>query len=145
MSREPRLLALDVGTSSVKAALFDGRGRPQAVHVEEYTLEKPAPDRVELDAEVYWNAARTALAGVLRQSATNPRDILSVGVTSQGETLIALGADGVPLRKAIVWLDNRAVREAGEIAAAFDLEDVYRITGQQEIVPCWPAIISSTG
>jgi len=139
MINQSCFLALDVGTSSVKAALFDVAGKQRAVHIQEYALEKPAPEIVELEAEIYWQSAQMAIRGVLDDSKVNPSEILSVGVTSQGETLIVLDEEGTPLRKAIVWLDNRATEEARQISDAFDIDDVYRITGQQEIVPTWTA------
>ena len=132
-------MALDAGTSSVKAALFDGSGRQIAVDSKEYELEKPAPETVEVDPEVYWMAAEKAIKSVIEKSEVSPQDILSIGVTSQGETLITLDQEGKPLRKAIVWLDNRAVSEAKEISANFAVNEVYKITGQQEIVPGWTA------
>lgn len=135
----PFFLALDAGTSSVKAALFDSRGRQVGVHAEEYVLERPRADWVELDPELYWQAAQTAIGAVLQRSGADPDVIPALGVTSQGETLIALDREGRPLRKAIVWLDNRAGEEARQVAAAFDPQEVYRITGQPGIVPCWTA------
>ncbi len=135
----PCFLALDAGTSSIKAVLFDAGGRRIAGYAEEYRLEYPRPDHVELDPEIYWRAARVAIRGVVQRSDVDPASIAAMGVTGQGETLIVLDADGRPLRKAIVWLDNRAVEEARQIAETFDAEDVYRVTGQHEIVPCWTA------
>lgn len=135
----PCFLALDAGTSSVKAALFDIVGQQLAVHAAAYQLEHPRPDVVELDPDCYWQAAREAIRAVLRHACVAPAAVSALGVTSQGETLIVLDQDGRPLRKAIVWLDNRAVEEARQIAESFDAETVYRLTGQHEIVPCWTA------
>ena len=133
------LMALDIGTSAVKAALFDTAGRPAGVAQEEYELERPTPDIVEIDPEIYWRATCSTIASVLKVSSVAPGDIPAIGITSQGETLIPVDQEGNALRKAIVWLDNRAVREAEAIAAAFDIGEVYRITGQQEVVPGWTA------
>ncbi len=52
------VIGLDVGTTSVKAGLFDASGARLAVAGEEYRLDHPAPDRAELDAETYWRASR---------------------------------------------------------------------------------------
>lgn len=132
-------VALDVGTSSVKAALFDLHGRPVGSGLQEYELQTTGSDIVELDPETYWTASQAAIALAVKSSGIEIGDVGSMGVTSQGETLIVLDADGRPLRKAIVWLDNRAGQEAREIAEAFDFEEVYRRTGQHEIVPGWTA------
>lgn len=138
-AHSPLFLALDAGTSSVKASIFDLDGRQVAAHAAEYALEHPRPDWVELNPEIYWTAAQSAIRAVLSAEGVRPEAIAALGVTSQGETLIMLDREGRPLRKAIVWLDNRADAEARAIAAAFDPETVYRVTGQQEIVPCWTA------
>lgn len=139
MTKQSYFLAVDVGTSSVKVVLFDAIGQQAAVHVQEYTLETPSPEIVELDPDIYWQSTQTAIRRVLADSKVAPASILSVGVTSQGETLIVLDKDGTPLRKAIVWLDNRTTEEVEQISRAFDIDEVYRITGQQAIVPTWTA------
>lgn len=139
MNAERYLLAIDAGTTAVKTVLFDLAGREIACRVSEYELEKPHPDTVEVSPEVYWRAAEDGIAGVIREAAIDPREIAAAGVTSQGETLIVLDRDGRPLRNAIVWIDNRAKAEAAQIAARFSREEVYRITGQPEIVPGWTA------
>ena len=101
-------LGIDIGTTAVKAALFDKLGTMLGGGIAEYTLETPAPDIVELDAETYVDAVRDAVAKALAAAKLQPTDVRSVGITGQAETLICVDADGVPLRKAINWLDNRA-------------------------------------
>ena len=133
------VLALDAGTTSLKGMLFESNGREVASSVQEYELLKPATDIVELDCEVYWHAARQAIRDILRESQIDPRRIRSVGITSQGETLTVLDSGGRPLRRSIVWLDNRSQAEAEKIAGQFSLDEVYRTTGQQEIIATWTA------
>jgi xylulokinase len=111
----------------------------RCVRIHEYHLDKPAPDLVELDPEVYWSAAQTVIAEILAETAVSPQQITALGVTSQGETLIVLDRHGKPLRKAMVWLDNRAKAEAASIREKFGRDAVYQITGQQDVVPGWPA------
>jgi sugar (pentulose or hexulose) kinase len=139
-SAEPRVfLGIDAGTTALKAALFDGDGRLLAADLQEYTLETPAPAVVELDAEVYWQACCAAVRGALHRGHVDPARVAALSIASQGETLVPLDASGVPLRKAIVWLDNRAAEEAAIINASFPVEEAYRRTGQPEIAPTWPA------
>jgi len=133
------ILALDAGTTSLKGALFDLSGNMLGVCVHEYHLDNPAPDIVELDAEVYWSATKAVIADILKETSVPPATITALGVTSQGETLIVLDKQGRPLRKAIVWLDNRAKAEAEIIKDEFGRDLVYQVTGQQDIVPAWPA------
>lgn len=137
MSGNMYLLGIDVGTTAVKAAVFDERGRRVSKAVEEYALETPGPDLVELDAEVYWRSCVSAVRRALERA--GKPDVSAVSVSSQGETLIAVGRDGKPLRKAIVWLDNRSKEEADELRSRFGEQEIYRITGQPAVVPTWPA------
>jgi len=133
------ILTLDVGTTALKAAIFDAHGRLRATAACEYQPAKPRPDWMELDPEVYWEAACRGIKSALDACRQDGVDIRAVGVTSQGETLIVLDGQGRPLRPAIVWLDTRSAAEAVELARVFDPAEVYRITGQQEMIPAWPA------
>ena len=132
-------LGIDIGTTGIKAVLFDAEGRPLGSGLAEYTLETPSPDIVELDPERYWEATGAAVREAVAAANVPLEDIVSAGVTGQAETLIVLDANGKPLRKAIVWLDNRAVEEAAAFNAHFGAEALFRLSGQTEMLPCWPA------
>ena len=108
----PYLLAFDLGTTALKCALHDLTGAVVAKASQEYQLVTPHPDWVEMDVETYWRAFKAAVARVLKESQADPAEIRALGVSAQGETLIVVGHDGKPLRRAIVWLDNRAQQEA---------------------------------
>ncbi len=133
------LLGLDVGTTSVKAGLFDASGTCLAAAGEEYRLQHPAPDRAEIDADVYWTASRAAVRRAVAAAGAGPDDVAALAVSSQGETIVPVDGAGRPLAPAIVWLDNRALAEAREIAAAFGQARVYDVTGVPAVVPTWPA------
>ncbi len=133
------LLGVDAGTTALKAGLYDEAGRCLAAAVEEYALDTPSPDRVELAAETYWRAATNAVRRVLAEGRAGRDDVAAMAVSSQGETLVPVAADGRPLGPAIVWLDNRADREARELASRFDDGTVYATTGVPAVVPTWPA------
>ncbi len=133
------VLALDAGTTSIKGVLFDTSGRHMADDLREYELHTPRPDIVELDPEVYWDTTRRVIRNILEKSRVDARRIVSLGITSQAETLTVLDADGRPLRRSIVWLDNRTREEAKRIETEFGTDEPYRITGQQEILPTWTA------
>ncbi len=138
MKAVPLHLGIDLGTTAVKAALFGASGNCVGSAGIEYPLETPSPDIVELDPQLYLDAARAAVAGALDRAGGGGR-IVSVGVTGQAETLICVDERGVPLRKAIVWLDNRARAEAEAIEAHFGLDALCRMSGQTAMLPCWPA------
>lgn len=133
------ILAIDLGTTALKCALHDLKGHVIAKDTREYQLITPDALSVEMDVETYWQAFKDAVASVLKQSKIDPKEILSLGFSAQGETLIVVDKDGKPLRPAIVWLDNRAQLEADELGAQFGHRAAYEITGQVRLVPTWPA------
>ena len=133
------ILAFDLGTTALKCALHDLNGNVIAKASEEYQLITPNPDAVEMEVETYWQAFKSAIARVLNASGVPASEIKALGVSAQGETLILVDTDGKPLRRAIVWLDNRAQKEADDLGATFTHRHAFEITGQVKLVPTWPA------
>jgi xylulokinase len=132
------LLGIDAGTTSVKAGLFSPNGQCLAVARQEYQLATPHASWAELDPEMYWQACVDTVQKAVRGAGVTPEQVAALCVSSQGETLIALDAKGTPVHPAIVWLDNRATREAETLADRFSSE-VYEVTGIPEIIPTWTA------
>jgi sugar (pentulose or hexulose) kinase len=132
-------LGLDAGTTSVKAALFDSRGSCVGIGREEYQLSTPSAEQAELDAEIYWESSVNAIHAAIAQARVNPNQVRAIAISSQGETTIALNDRGLPLRPALVWLDNRSVSQSEWLASQFDSQEVYEITGVPEVVPTWSA------
>lgn len=132
------LLAIDAGTTSVKAGLFTPDGRCLGVSRQEYTLDTPSAERAQLDPQIYWQACRKTVRSALEQSDLEPGQVKAVSVSSQGETTITMDKDGHTIYPAMVWLDNRASEQASLLASRFGSE-VYRRTGIPEIVATWPA------
>ncbi len=133
------LLGIDIGTTSVKAGIFDEHGRQLGAHGREYRLAHPLPDRVEIEAQTWWTSAVAAVRATLAASGADPRAVAAIGVSSQGETVVAVDARGRPLGPAVVWLDNRASAEARALAEVFDETLVYARTGVPAINPTWTA------
>src|SRR5512142_2489290 len=133
------ILAFDLGTTALKCALHDLRGNVVSKASVEYELITPDADSIEMEVETYWQAFKSALGSVLKNSGADPASIKALGVSAQGETLILVDKQGKPLRRAIVWLDNRAQQEANELGNKFGDRHAYEITGQVKLVPTWPA------
>ncbi len=133
------ILAIDIGTTALKAALFDRTGSLLAETTREYDLVTPRPDWVEMGCESYWSTLRAALADLWAHPAVDARDVAALGISAQGETLVPVNASGRPLRNAIVWLDNRAQAEAVELDDRFGAERIYEVTGQPAMLAAWPA------
>jgi sugar (pentulose or hexulose) kinase len=132
------LLGIDAGTTSIKAGVFSPDGLCVGLGREEYKLDTPAPDRAELDPEKYWVACRRSVEAAVQASGLNPSEVRAVAVSSQGETTITLDSEGEPIFPALVWIDNRAKKQAAYLAKQF-AEVVYSRTGIPEILPTWSA------
>jgi xylulokinase len=108
------ILAVDVGTTQLKAGLFDLDGRP-AARAEAPLALIPHPDPLwhEADART-WVAGLERAAKALGVAGAGP--IEAVVVSGNGPTLVPVGADGAPLAPAMTWMDRRAVEEARLVA-----------------------------
>ena len=133
------LLGLDIGTTAVKAGLFGDDGRLLGSGAQEYRLATPAPDRAELDAQQYWDAARVAVGRAMAAASLDRGSVEAIAVSSQGETVIPVDREGAPIGPAIVWLDNRASTEARRLAERFGVERIYDVTGIPSVAPTWTA------
>ena len=127
------LLGIDIGTTSVKTALFDDKLEMKCSLTADYTLDSHG-DTVEFDPEKYWEIVKGEFEKIKRE-----QSIDALAVDTQCETLILTDENGTPVRPAIVWLDNRATEEAKIIEQQFGHKRVYEVTGQPEITATWPA------
>jgi xylulokinase len=101
------ILSLDVGTTVVKAVLFDLSGRELEVAEHAYRLRTPQPGWFELEPEEMWEAVVQVLRAIANRSASRTC-ILAIGLATQGGTLIPCRADGTPTYNAITWMDRRS-------------------------------------
>lgn len=102
------LLALDHGTQSVRALLFDLRGNlldKAQIKIEPYA--SPHPGWAERDAEDSWRTVGAACRKLWADSDYGPDSVAGITVTTQRATVVCVDGDGRPLRPAIVWLDQR--------------------------------------
>ncbi len=102
------VLALDAGTQSVRALVFNPSGRLVAsarIPIEPYV--SPQPGWAEQDAELYWRSIGEACAALWAGGVIGPEAIAGVALTTQRGTVVVTDEDGNPLRPAMVWLDQR--------------------------------------
>ncbi|MFV0336220.1 MAG: glycerol kinase GlpK [Tropicimonas sp.] len=114
------ILAIDQGTTSSRAILFDRDMRIRDVAQEEFPQHFPASGHVEHDPADIWNTVLRTSRAVISKAGLGAGDVLAIGITNQRETtLIWDRATGAPIHNAIVWQDRRtapiceALREAG--------------------------------
>jgi glycerol kinase len=98
------VLALDQGTTSSRAIVFDHDGRVVSTAQQEFPQIFPRPGDVEHDPEAIWSSQVEVARAALRQAALSPADVAAIGITNQRETTILWDrATGKPVANAIVW------------------------------------------
>ena len=112
------LLALDQGTTSSRAILFDEQGTIHGIEQREIEQIYPRPGWVEHDPREIWATQRAVLEGVLTTTGTAPSEVACLGITNQRETTVVLDrTTGEPLHNAIVWQDRRTAGACEKLEA----------------------------
>lgn len=110
------LLALDQGTTSSRAIVFDENGSPLATAQQEFTQHFPRSGWVEHNAAEIWESQFATTRDVLRKTGLKPTDITALGITNQRETTIVWDRKtGEPLAHAIVWQDRRTAADCDNL------------------------------
>ncbi len=138
MTAADHVLAIDVGTQSVRALVVDPAGGIVArgrIAIEPYV--SPRPGWAEQDPAVWWNAIGDACAAVWSSGAVAADAIAGIALTTQRATVIVTDADGLPLRPAIVWLDQRRAQNVPEIGGAMGV--AFRALGVRRTVAAFQA------
>ncbi|BDP44448.1 sugar kinase (plasmid) [Deinococcus aetherius] len=107
-------LGLDLGTGSVKVALFGEGGEPVREASGAYAVQAPRPSWAESDPEEWWAAVGRVTREVVGED--GPR-VRALGLSGQMHGVVLCGADGVPLRPAVLWADGRASSVLGAYRA----------------------------
>jgi glycerol kinase len=111
------VLALDQGTTSSRAILFDGRGVPVAMAQREFPQIFPAPGLVEHNPEDIWDSQLETARSALRQAGVQGSDVAAIGITNQRETTLVWERDtGRPIANAIVWQSRLTAPICDELA-----------------------------
>ncbi|MEM9859189.1 MAG: glycerol kinase GlpK [Bacteroidota bacterium] len=102
------IIALDQGTTSSRAVLFDVEGKLLALEQQEFTQLFPKPGWVEHNAEEIWNSQERVLLDLISNNNIKPQEIIALGITNQRETALLWDkSTGKPVHNAIVWQDKR--------------------------------------
>lgn len=122
------LLGVDIGTSGTKSVLFDQAGRTVASETVEYPLYQPKVGWAEQEPEDWWNAAVKSINAVISKSGADKRDIVGIGLSGQMHGLVMLGSDGKPLRRSIIWCDQRTDKECAQMTEKIGAKRLIEIT-----------------
>ena len=120
MSATSYVLGLDVGTQSLRAAIVDPQGNTVAFGVSPIETTYPRPTWAEQDPYQWWSAARIAVGQALESGKIGRDQIVGIGLDCTACTVLASDNEGKPLRKALLWMDQRSFHEADEISATGD-------------------------
>jgi glycerol kinase len=109
--------AVDQGTTSTRFMVFDHKGQVVSVDQKEHEQIYPKPGWVEHNPMEVWERTQEVIAGALKKSSIDPKEIAAVGVTNQRETTVVWEkATGKPVYNAIVWQDTRTDQICNELA-----------------------------
>jgi xylulokinase len=120
------LLAIDIGSSACKAAVFTADGQILAQHASAYTPDFPAPGHAEMDPKRFWDAVCTCTQAVAK-TLTDP--VLALCLSSHGETFVPVNKKDEAIAPAILNQDNRATDETAWLEQQFGRKRLFEITG----------------
>jgi gluconokinase len=130
------MLSIDVGTSGVRAALFDDRGNETISTQARRRTEGAVSDFGEFDPDVLVEEVISTLDQLL---ASNARQIEFVAISTFWHSLVGVNANGEPTTPLLSWADTRAAQAAKDLRAAFDEREMHRRTGCRFHASYWPA------
>ena len=124
------ILALDQGTSSSRAIVFDHEGNICSVAQQEFTQYFPQPGWVEHNPMEIWSSEAAVIAEAITRVGISGRDLAAIGITNQRETTIVWDAEtGIPVYNAIVWQDRRTSAFCDELKARGLVDKIRQKTG----------------
>lgn len=129
---EPVYLGIDVGTTSTKCLAVSASGEVLALTRNGYGMSHPREGWAEQDPQDYWNALVSVIrqcADEIERSGHSRRDIRSISMSTQGDTLIVTDSAGQPLAPAISWMDSRGTQECRELVEKTGEKFWYTTTG----------------
>jgi glycerol kinase len=130
MSQSKFIIALDQGTTSSRAVLFDEKGQIKGIAQQEFRQIFPKSGWVEHDADEIWNSQYGVLSKLISDHKVSPQSIVGIGITNQRETTVVWDRKtGEPVYHAIVWQDKRTASICEELKAKGLTDYVKESTG----------------
>lgn len=127
---EKFILAIDQGTTSSRAIIFDHHGAIKTVAQREFTQHFPQPGWVEHDANEIWSTQAGVITEALAQARIQFGDIAGIGITNQRETTVIWNREtGQPIHRAIVWQDRRTAKVCDDLKARGLAKTIQEKTG----------------
>ena len=124
------IMAIDEGTTSTRAMIFDHEGHKVSASQKEFSQYFPQPGWVEHKAEEIWHAVQTTIANTIINSGIRPEQIKGIGITNQRETTVIWDRKtGKPIYNAIVWQSRQTTELAEKLKADGYGEMIHKKTG----------------
>jgi xylulokinase len=123
------VIGCDIGSQSAKAVLMSPDGALIASASVPYAMLHPQSGWAEQDPAAYRDGLAGSIRAVLAETGVRPSEVTHVGLSSQVDGVVALGADLRPLRTAIIWLDRRATPQVQRLGEAMSAERIFQRTG----------------
>lgn len=130
MSQETFIMAIDQGTTSSRAIIFNKKGEQVSSSQKEFTQIFPQAGWVEHNANEIWNSVQSVIAEVFIESGIKPNQIEAIGITNQRETTVVWDKNtGLPIYNAIVWQSRQTAPLAEELKNQGYVETFHQKTG----------------
>lgn len=130
MSQETFIMAIDQGTTSSRAIIFNKKGEQVSSSQKEFTQIFPQAGWVEHNANEIWNSVQSVIAEVFIESGIKPNQIEAIGITNQRETTVVWDKNtGLPIYNAIVWQSRQTAPLAEELKNKGYVETFHQKTG----------------
>jgi xylulokinase len=113
----PLVAVIDLGTTGNRSVLFDLKGHEVAKAYREFPTVSEEPRQSEQDVENWWRTTSETMHEAIKRAQVDPKDISAVSVCTQRGTLVPLDAKGIPLARAITWMDFRVSPSAEKFEA----------------------------
>jgi gluconokinase len=140
-ARAPLTVAIDAGTSSVRALTFDGDGSAVADSEEQipYVLETTADGGAFFPAERLFDLTVLAIDGAVARLSTRASEVTAVGTTSFWHSLLGTDRHDQPTTPVLYWADTRSAEDANTLRGELDADGVWQRTGCRLHPSYWPA------
>ena len=130
MSQEKYIMAIDQGTTSSRAIIFNKKGEKVSSSQKEFTQIFPQAGWIEHNANEIWNSVQSVIAGAFIESGVKPSQIEAIGITNQRETTVVWDKKtGLPIYNAIVWQSRQTAPLAEQLKSQGYVEKFHEKTG----------------
>jgi gluconokinase len=131
-------MGVDIGTSGVRAAVFDINGRQLALHYKEYPMICSEQGMGEVEPDRIFDSFLEVVRKCVETGLDIQKKLVSIGLSTQLFSFIALGKDGECLTNVVTWADTRSKNQAEATGKQFDAYDLYARTGCRPDHPMYP-------